>query len=71
VLVLDLRRHDEDWVRRKLGDRVLGFDDEELKRLLTRAGLHEVQVGVGARKSGDPFTVLIASGLKPESRLRH
>jgi ArsR family transcriptional regulator len=71
VLVLDLRRHGEDWVRRKLGDRVLGFDDDELKRLLTGAGLHEVQVGVGARKSGDPFTVLIASGLKPESRSRH
>jgi hypothetical protein len=24
-----------------------------------------VRVGVGARKAGDPFTVLIASGTKP------
>jgi len=24
-----------------------------------------VKVGVGARKAGDPFTVLIASGMKP------
>jgi len=65
VLVLDLRSHREEWVRTKLGDRRLGFDDDELKRLLTDAGLAEVKVGVGARKSGDPFTVLIASGTVP------
>lgn len=64
VLVLDLRQHQEEWVRGKLGDRRLGFDDDELKRLLTAAGLADVRVGVGARKSGDPFTVLIASGTK-------
>jgi ArsR family transcriptional regulator len=68
VLVLDLRRHQEEWVRGKLGDRRLGFDDEELKRLLTGAGLCDVKVGVGARKSGDPFTVLIASGTKPHGK---
>jgi SAM-dependent methyltransferase len=67
VLVLDLRSHAEEWVRAKLGDRRLGFDDDELRRLLTRAGLHDVKVGVGARKSGDPFTVLIASGAKRTS----
>lgn len=64
VLVLDLRSHREEWVRAKLGDRRLGFDDDELRRLLTAAGLHDVKVGVGARKAGDPFTVLIASGAK-------
>jgi SAM-dependent methyltransferase len=64
VLVLDLRAHHEEWVRAKLGDRRLGFDDEELKRMLTAAGLADVKVGVGARKSGDPFTVLIAAGTK-------
>jgi DNA-binding transcriptional ArsR family regulator len=65
VLVLDLRSHEEDWVRAKLGDRRLGFGDDELKRMLTAAGLSDVRVGVGARKAGDPFTVLIASGSKP------
>jgi SAM-dependent methyltransferase len=64
VLVLDLRAHQEDWVRAKLGDRRLGFDDDELKKMLIGAGLSEVRVGVGARKAGDPFTVLIASGTK-------
>jgi SAM-dependent methyltransferase len=65
VLVLDLRAHGEEWVRDKLGDRRLGFGDEELKRLLAGAGLHDVKVGVGARRVGDPFTVLIAAATKP------
>jgi hypothetical protein len=43
---------------------VLGFADEDLKRMLTSAGLGDVRVGVGARKTGDPFTVLVASGTK-------
>ena len=34
VLVLDLREHQEDWVRAKLGDRTLGFKDEDLKRMM-------------------------------------
>jgi SAM-dependent methyltransferase len=67
VLVLDLRTHREEWVLSKLGDRRLGFSEEELRRLLTDAGLHGVTVGVGARKTGDPFTVLIASGSKERS----
>jgi ArsR family transcriptional regulator len=65
VLVLDLREHREEWVRQKLGDRTLGFNDGELKRMLVEAGLSDARVGVGASKAGDPFTVLIASGTKP------
>ena len=65
VLVLDLREHGEAWVREKLGDRHLGFADDELKAMLMDAGLRDARVGVGARKVGDPFTVLIASGQKP------
>jgi SAM-dependent methyltransferase len=68
VLLLDLRAHQEEWVRAKLGDRRLGFDDEELRRMLVAGGLTEVKVGVGARKAGDPFTVLIASGKKLKTR---
>jgi ArsR family transcriptional regulator len=71
VLLLDLRAHQQDWVRAKLGDRRLGFEDDELKRMLTAAGLVDVKVGVGARKAGDPFTVLIASGTKTTAKMRH
>ena len=65
VLVLDLRTHQEEWVRVKLGDRRLGFADDDLRKMLTTAGLIDVKVGVGSRKAGDPFTVLVASGTKP------
>jgi SAM-dependent methyltransferase len=68
VLLLDLRAHDEEWVRAKLGDRRLGFADDELRRMLAAAGLADVKVGVGARKAGDPFTVLIASGTKATTK---
>ena len=62
VLVLDLREHQETWVRSKLGDRWLGFDDQGLHDLIAGAGFQDVTVRVGARSSGDPFTVLIAAG---------
>ncbi|HEX2444591.1 MAG TPA: metalloregulator ArsR/SmtB family transcription factor [Vicinamibacterales bacterium] len=65
VLVLDLRSHGESWVRDRLGDRWQGFEDAALAKLLKEASLKDVRVGVGARKSGDPFTVLVASGRKP------
>jgi hypothetical protein len=71
VLILDLRQHDQAWVRERLGDRSLGFSDERLATLLTDAGLLDVKVTVGARKTGDPFTVLIASGRKPAEPERH
>ena len=65
VLVLDLREHEERWVRDRLGDRWTGFKDDALKTLLEHAGLEHVRVNVGARRVGDPVTVLIASGVKP------
>jgi ArsR family transcriptional regulator len=68
VVVLDLRRHEEAWVRERLGDRWLGFGDDRLGSLLRDAGLRDVKVTIGARKSGDPFVVLIASGVKPSSK---
>jgi ArsR family transcriptional regulator len=71
VLVLDLRSHDQAWVRERLDDRWLGFDDEELAALLDTAGLKDVRVSVGARRARDPFTVLIASGTKSAPQGRH
>ena len=69
VLLLELR-HQDHWVRERLGDMWLGFDDEELKRLLSAAGLGHVKLSVGARRARDPFTVLIASGTKPDTEGR-
>ncbi len=73
ILVLDLREHDERWVRDRLGDAHLGFSDRTLTELLERAGYTHIRVSVGTRLPGDPFVVLIASGVKdfdPEARQR-
>jgi hypothetical protein len=62
VLILDLRTHDEGWVRDKLGDRWQGFDERAIADWLAGAGFGEVRVTVGARGAGDPFVVIVASG---------
>jgi SAM-dependent methyltransferase len=63
VVILDLREHDQEWVRERLGDRWLGFSEAALRKLLASAGFEDIRVSVGARRTGDPFTVLIASGV--------
>jgi len=68
LLVLDLRQHDQAWVKDTLGDRWLGFKDDELKKMLAGAGFARVQLRVGARKTGDPFTVIVAGGTKPPGK---
>lgn len=70
LLLMDLRRHGQAWVREELGDRWLGFEDDELVRLLEGAGFERVRVGVGARLHGDPFTVLVGSGRRPRASSR-
>ena len=64
ILILDLREHQQTWVRHCLGDTWLGFADERLAKLMKEAGLDGVRVSVGSRRTGDPFTVLVASGTK-------
>ena len=68
LLVLDLRQHDQAWVKDALGDRWLVFKDADLKKMLMAAGFRAVQLRVGARKTGDPFTVLVAGGTKKGTR---
>ena len=67
ALLLDLRPHDQAWVKDRLGDQWLGFSDEVLVGMLRKAGLTDLRLQVGARKAGGPFTVIIASGRRPES----
>jgi len=62
LLVLELRPHDQTWVKKRLGDRWLGFADDAMARMLRVAGLVEVRVELGARGAGGPFAVTISSG---------
>jgi len=68
LLILDLRPHEESWVREKLGDRWFGFSDEHLTGLLGRAGFGDVRVALGARRTNDPFAVLLAIGTKKNKK---
>jgi ArsR family transcriptional regulator len=71
VLVLDLREHQQEWVGERLGDKWQGFSEAALTGLLERAGLSQINLSVGARRTGDPFTVIIASGVKPIAARKH
>jgi hypothetical protein len=64
VLLLDLAEHDQSWVRAKLGDCWQGFSRERLQALLEGAGFDAVTVRVGARRTADPFSVLVAAGTR-------
>lgn len=68
LLVLELREHQEVWVRAKLGDRSLGFSEEGLERLMESCGLTGVRTGLGSSKTGDPFAVIVAVGHKRNDR---
>lgn len=65
LLVLDLKTHEEEWVRTRFGSQRLGFSAQELEALLRGGGLGGARVTVGTRQAGNPFTVLIASAAKP------
>ena len=66
LLVLELRPHDQTWVKERLGDQWLGFADDAIARMLRFAGLVDVRVQLGARRAGGPFAVTVASGRKQE-----
>jgi ArsR family transcriptional regulator len=64
VLLLDLKAHDESWVKEKLGDQWLGFSEDQLRRLLTQAGFEAIHITPGARRTNDPFVVLVGVATK-------
>jgi ArsR family transcriptional regulator len=68
LVVLELKAHDQEWVRARFGSQRLGFAPGELGSLLQGAGLSAVRVTTGTKKAGNPFTVLIASGAKSPAR---
>lgn len=65
LLVLDLKEHGEAWVKERLGDLWLGFQERTIRKFLRDAGFERVKSEIGARRRGDPFKVIVASGRKP------
>jgi ubiquinone/menaquinone biosynthesis C-methylase UbiE len=62
LLFQELRSHQEEWVKTKLGDVHLGFEEKDLRAMLEDAGFRNIRIDVGSRRRGDPFTVLIGCG---------
>jgi len=65
LIVLDLLRHDESWVRARLGHRHQGFQPGVLRAWLGDAGLRSVEVERVAGGPKDPFRVVLATGVRP------
>jgi SAM-dependent methyltransferase len=71
ILILELRRHDQTWVQTRFGGQRSGFADGELDVLLEGAGFRGVRASIGARRTGNPFVVVIASATwPPRNRMR-
>lgn len=62
VVVLDLLRHEQEWVRDRLGDLWLGFDPAALRGWLIDAGLDRVGVQTVQVDGGLP--VVVACGVR-------
>ena len=70
LLILDLREHDQAWVRNRFGDRHPRLLDRRAGDACCTGARIERNVRArtsGASKPGDPFAVLIASGVKTTS----
>jgi len=67
LLIQELRTHNEDWVKTKFGDPWLGFQDKQLKTFIQHAGFENIHLETGAKRKGDPFTVLIGCATKREN----
>lgn len=65
LLALELKEHDQDWVRTRLGDQRLGFSRDDLQRLWSDAGLIDVRLTTGTQRAGDPFGVIVTVGTRP------
>lgn len=63
LVVLDLERHEQDWVREQWADQWLGFEEREIREWMEQAGL---QPEVSRRLSGaaPELAVLLAVGRK-------
>jgi hypothetical protein len=61
---MDLRSHAETWMKARCGDRHVGFSPAALTAMVRDAGLTDLRVTTGPRRTASPFAVLIASGTR-------
>ena len=66
LVVFDLAPHQERWVIPKLGHVHLGFELEELERMLRKTGLTGIELDQVQQRRGEVFRVVLATGIKPQ-----
>lgn len=68
VVLADLARHEQEWVREQLADQWLGFEETELSGWLETAGLSEVRIDHIEAEGREK--VLLARGIKSARQKR-
>jgi ArsR family transcriptional regulator len=63
VVLADLVRHEQEWVREQLADQWLGFEEDELRGWLTAAGFESIEVEQVDATAGQE-NVLLVRGVK-------
>jgi SAM-dependent methyltransferase len=64
LVIADLQRHDQEWVREKMADQWLGFDAQELEEWLTKVGFDRVRFVMVPGGAGE-LGVLLCNARKP------
>jgi DNA-binding transcriptional ArsR family regulator len=64
LVIADLQRHDQEWVREKMADQWLGFDARELEEWLSAAGFERIHLVTVAGGAGE-LDVLLCIARKP------
>ncbi len=67
LVVADLRRHEQEWVREQLADQWLGFDPDELRDWLRQSGFCDIAIDEVPGRVGQ-FDVLVACCRKGNGR---
>lgn len=65
VVLADLARHEQEWVREQLADQWLGFEEDEIRNRLTIAGFETVQIEQVFAATGQE-NVLLVRGVKQQ-----
>jgi DNA-binding transcriptional ArsR family regulator/precorrin-6B methylase 2 len=61
ILLADLQRHDQEWVREEIADQWLGFEETELKEWLQKSGLQLESYRPIAGKPGEAAVFLLVA----------
>ena len=57
-IIIDMLKHDQEWMREKLGDLWLGFEAEEICKLLTEQNFIDIKLEQMSIENGLPLFLI-------------